>query len=334
VKRGVGLLFSVEELANLARGARQLVTECAGVRPGENVLVITDLGRDLSIAYAIMSAALELGAEATVATMSVRSVPGDEPPPQVAKAMLGADVIFQATSTIMIYTKARIEACNKGARFLAMTGITPSVLASPALTEVDFKKQKTLVDGLTKRLNEAKTARVTTPAGTNLELSIDGRTAVPNPGFVGAPGEVSGTPDIEVYIAPVEDSVNGVAVIDGTISTSGLVKSPVKLFIEKGVVRKIEGGEDAASLQEQLDRHKTASVYQVAELGVGLNPKAELRGAIIEDEGALGTVHIALGDNTRFGGANKAPVHIDLVQRNATLELDGEVVIKGREVFL
>ena len=55
---------------------------------------------------------------------------------------------------------------------------------------------------------------------------------------------------------------------------------------------------------------------------------------IIEDEGALGTCHIALGDNHRFGGTSHAPVHIDMVQKDPTIELDGEIVLKGRELHL
>ena len=54
---------------------------------------------------------------------------------------------------------------------------------------------------------------------------------------------------------------------------------------------------------------------------------------IIEDEGVLGTIHMALGDNIRFGDVNKAPLHIHLVQKDAMLELDGEIVLKGREIY-
>ncbi len=326
--------FSSKLIAEVRQGAEKLIVECGAVRADEKVLIITDPGVDLSVAYSLMEASLAIGAEATVMTMNVRAIPGGEPPPQVAQAMLVSDIIYQATSTIMFYTQAIEDACKNGARFLGMTGITPEVLGGPALTETDFRKQLPVLEKLTLRLNEAREARITTPGGTDLVLSLEGRTAVANPGFVTAPGEMSGTPNIESYIAPVEDSINGIAIIDGTIATSGLVDVPVKIRIQAGQACAIEGGEDARKLQEELESLNNSFVYQIAELGIGLNPGGQIRGAIIEDEGALGTCHLALGDNHRFGGTNHAPVHIDMVQRDPTIELDGEVVIRGRELYL
>lgn len=324
----------MSNINTLMEGAKKIVTKCGAVKPNEKVLVITDTGRDLSMAYALMATALDIGTEVAVITMNERKISGEEPPPHVAKAMLVSDVIFQLTSTIMIYTQAKMDACEKGARFIAMTGITPEVFTSPGVIDVDFRKQRLIVEKLANRLNRTKKVRFTTPRGTDITLSVEGRSAISNPGMVDAPGSFSGAPDIEVYIAPVEESVNGVAVIDGTISTSGLVKSPVKLLIKDGIVQKIEGEEDAKKLQNRLEVENNPSVYQVAELGIGLNPGAQLRGAIIEDEGALGTAHIALGDNHRFGGKNKAPVHIDLVQRDATLEFDGKIVLKEKKLYI
>jgi len=324
----------ISNVSELMKGARKIVTQCAQVKPNERVLIITDTGRDLAIGYALMKSALEVGAEATIITMKERETPGEEPPPQVREAMLVSDVILQTTSTIMYYTQAKIDACKKGARFAAMTAIVPEVLVSPAVTDTNFEKQKPIVEKLTKKLTVAKKVKIITPRGTNLELGVEGRVAENCTAILDAPGTASGVPDIEVYIAPMESSVNGVAVIDGTISSSGLVKNSIKLFIKNGIVQKIENGEDAKKLRNTLKSQNDPSVYQVAELGIGLNPNAQLKGAIIEDEGALGTVHIALGDNHRFGGKNKAPIHIDLVMKNPTLEFDGKIVLKGKEMFL
>jgi len=322
------------DISRLIKGARKIVTQCAQIKTGEKVLILTDTGRDIGIAYALMKAALEVEAEATVVTMEERKAPGEEPPPQVREAMIVSDVILQATSTIMYYTQAKADACRRGARFAAMTGITPEVLTSPGVTDTDFEKQKPIVEKLTELLNSTKKVKVTTLKGTDLEFSVEGRTAENCTSILDKPGSSSGVPDIEVYIAPIENSINGIAVIDGTISSSGLVKDPVKVFIKNGIVQKIEGGEDAKKLTYILKKQNDPSVYQVAELGIGLNPNVQLKGAIIEDEGALGTIHIALGDNHRFGGKNKAPIHIDLVIKDPILEFDGKIVLRGKEIFL
>ena len=75
------------------------------------------------------------------------------------------------------------------------------------------------------------------------------------------------------------------------------------------------------------------SARVVAEFGIGLNPEARVTGSIVEDEGALGTVHLALGDNLSIGGENRASLHIDMVLRDPVVELDGEAILKGRQLL-
>ena len=66
----------------------------------------------------------------------------------------------------------------------------------------------------------------------------------------------------------------------------------------------------------------------VAELGIGTNEKALLCGNTLEDEKVYGTVHIAFGTNTSFGGLNKADCHLDGIILKPTLYLDDKLIIK------
>jgi hypothetical protein len=43
---------------------------------------------------------------------------------------------------------------------------------------------------------------------------------------------------------------------------------------------------------------------------------------------------VALGDNIRLGGKNKAPTHIDLVFKNPHIQLGAIAVLKGNELRL
>jgi leucyl aminopeptidase (aminopeptidase T) len=323
-------LVKMNDITALMEGAHKIVTHCAKLKPGEKLLILTDTGTDLAISYAFMQAALEEDVEAAVITMKERDFPGEEPPPQVAAAMAVSDVIFQVTKTVMAYTQAAREARERGARFAAMTGIFPEIIASPTVIDTDFEAMKPLVEKLADMVNTAGKVRITTPAGTDLHMSLEGRMAVTCTSILDSPGCLTGLPDLEVCVAPVEDSVNGIAVVDATISSSGLVKYPVTLHIKNGILNKIEGGEDADNLRGVLEGQNNSHVYQVAELGIGLNPNAQLRGAIIEDEGKLGTVHIAVGNNILLGGRNEAPVHIDNVMKDPTVVFDEKVVLKTR----
>jgi len=63
-----------------------------------------------------------------------------------------------------------------------------------------------------------------------------------------------------------------------------------------------------------------------------LNPAALVRGQIVEDEGAYGIAHVALGNNTKFvGGTNWAPIHFDYVFLKPMITLDGRALMpEGR----
>jgi leucyl aminopeptidase (aminopeptidase T) len=279
----------------------------------------------------IMTAASQLGIEAIAVTMRPRALPGDEPPPPVLAAMLAADVIICPTSRTLYHTNARTAACRRGARFISMAGATMSVLGSGAMV-ADFRSREKVLNRLVQRITRAKHIQVTSPAGTDLHFDVRGRRGHGVSGMARRPGDVTGTPDIEAYIAPVEQKTNGVLVVDGSTSVTGVVQQPIKITIDGGYASRIVGGKNASELSRILLKADSRASYRVAEFGIGLNPLARIRGAIIEDEGKLGTAHVALGDNTRLGGKSSAPTHIDLVFKNPHIQFDGVTILKGRRL--
>lgn len=72
----------------------------------------------------------------------------------------------------------------------------------------------------------------------------------------------------------------------------------------------------------------------LGELGIGTNMAAILNGIILEDEKVYGTVHIAFGTNTSFGGTNKADCHMDGIILKPTLYLDGRKIIDHGEFLV
>ena len=314
-------------------GAVNLLRTCANAKPGEQVLIVTDSATDPAIARTIRAAASRLGIEACAITMKPRALPGEEPPAPVVAAMLSADVIICPTSRTMFHTDARTSACGKGARFISMAGATMSVLASGAMS-ANFPKREKILNQLVHKLTRAKRINVRNLAGTNLDFNVQGRRGHGVSGMARRPGEATGTPDIEAYIAPVERDTNGVLVVDGSTSVTGVTRQPMKITIRRGFAVSIVGGADAKVLGRMLQQARSPSSFRVAEFGIGLNPYAHIRGSIIEDEGMLGTAHVALGDNTRLGGKCTAPTHIDLVFKSPHVQLDGITVVKGKQLVL
>ncbi len=316
-------------VAHLMAGARRVVRVSAGVRQGEHVIIITDVERPPDVAAALSAAVIEVGGLPLIVTMPpLRS--GDEPMPPAVAALAAADVILAPTSGAIYHTAAIRDAALAGARFVGLTGFSPDVLLSGGVF-ADFPSLAGDAYRLTDLLTQANTARVTSPGGTDLTVSLLGRAAIPITGMVRERGERTACPDVEAFIAPLETSANGVIVVDASASIAGVLEEPIRLTIKEGRAVEITGGEGVDSIRAALEAAGTPNAYILAELAFGLNPDGIIRGVIVEDEGVAGTGHVALGSNSFFGGTSVAPIHLDFVYHSPTLWLDGQIVIKDGE---
>jgi len=320
-------------LSKAMRGALRLLGVCANATRDDNVLAVLDTKHGYELGSILMKAAERLDLNFAVVIMNPRAYPGEEPPSFVVEAMKASDIVICATSMTMFYTNARLIACKAGARFLSMAGGTPSTLASNAML-TDFQAQEQLVERVAKRLTNASLVRISSDEGTDIELSIAGREGHAITGLCKKPGDAQGVPDIEAYVAPIEDSPHGVLVVDASTSVTGLLKRPIVIEIQRGKARRIRGGIPAKRLVRMLGRTKSKNSFRVGEFGFGLNPRARFCGSIIEDEAVLGSAHLALGENRPLGGRNKAPIHVDLVLRQPRVELDGELVLKASRLLI
>lgn len=309
------------------KGARKIIEICAGLKAGEHVLIITDDGRPRSVSEALANAATASNGKVTVIFTSAEEISGKGPNRIIAAAMKHADVIFAPTSRTLGHSSPLTEALKKGARALLLTECTEQTLISGAI-EADFMALKPLVDFVEKKLNGADRVHVRASGGTDIWLNIHGRKAATCSGICHKPGDMIGIPDVEVYIAPIEEKTEGEIVIDASCSYLGLVKDPITIKVEKGMSKSIIGGKEAEELRSILAATGDQASYVISEFAVGLNPKGMVRGNIIEDEGVYGTGHFALGNNIAFGGRNKAPIHFDMVYWQPTIELDGKHFIK------
>ena len=319
------------DIEPLKRGARKIVKICAGVKSGEKVLIITDPLRPASVAEALAMAVEEQGSEPTIIKAPLVGVSGQEPNRIVAAAMLQADVIFAPTTRTIGHSNALSAALKKGARALTLTECTEQILISGAI-EADFAALQPIVEDVEDSFNRAGSVHVTTREGTDLHLDITDRRAVTCSGMCHQPGRMIGIPDVEVYIAPVEEKTEGNLMINASCSIIGLVETPIALQIENGRVASIQGGKEAKQLENILKQIDDPAVWVVAEFAIGLNPAGSIIGSIIVDEGVYGTGHFALGNNVFFGGRNPCAIHLDLVYYHPTIELDGRLFMKEGEL--
>jgi leucyl aminopeptidase (aminopeptidase T) len=113
-----------------------------------------------------------------------------------------------------------------------------------------------------------------------------------------------------------------------------VLDEPITCEVEGGFIRQMRGGAEADVLRTDLESHEDPNCFNVAELGVGLNPNARLTGAMLDDEGVLGTIHIGIGTSFTLGGEVIAPTHYDLLMWAPTIEVDGVVVQRDREILV
>jgi leucyl aminopeptidase (aminopeptidase T) len=320
------------EWTQMMRGAQTLLDNCAVVKSGEKVLIITD-NKLLKIGQILAAATYERDAEPILTVIKPREADSQEPPKLVAEAMKHADVILSPVSKSITHTRAVKEASATGARILVMTQFTESLMISGGI-EADFQAQRPVANKLGEFFEKAKNVHLTTPAGTNLTMSAERRKVNVLTGIVDEPGMFSTIPTIETNFSPLEGSTEGNIVVDASIPYLGigLLCEPINITVEEGFITNIQGGFQADILKKDLEAKNDPNVYNIAELGVGLNPMSKMTGIMLDDEGVLGSCHIGIGTNITLGGTVKAACHYDLILWKPTIKLDGKVVMEKGEI--
>jgi 2,5-dihydroxypyridine 5,6-dioxygenase len=311
-----------------AEGAARLVDVCAGLRAGESALVLCDPSTR-AVGEAIATAARARSERVELLEIPALRMHGDEPPAAAAARMPEVNVLFAATAFSLAHSQARAAATAAGTRCLSLPDLTPERLASPALL-VDFRALTPVAAAVAGRFAAADALHLTSAAGTDLRCTIAGRAGNAAPGWCDGPGSLASPPDAEANVCPLEDGSDGVIVVDGSIPhpAFGLLDTPLTLTVREGRVTAIEGPR-ADALAALFDAGGDPRTRVVAEIGVGLNPRARLCGAMLEDEGVLGTVHVGIGANAAIGGRNAVRFHLDHVLRAPTLTVGGVALIEA-----
>ena len=306
---------------SLKNSTLTVLETCMAVKPGEVVLIITDTATHPSIASALYDRAVEMGCDPVLMTMEPREVHGQEPPPAVAEAMAAADVVLAPTSKSLTHTQAKLNANKAGVRTATLPGISLDMMESGGISSDFLAIRDTGLD-LKSRLDSVNEVRITTDLGTDIVFYVKGCDWRVDHGICHEPGSSSNLPAGEVFVAP--NGGNGVFVVDGSMGGLGILDSPLTIKIEDGQATDITG-EGAGQFIEMIDSVGPPG-RNLAELGIGINPEAHLIGNVLEDEKVAGTVHVALGDNSTFGGNVEAGIHLDGIITGPTVYLDGELM--------
>lgn len=184
----------------------------------------------------------------------------------------------------------------------------------------------------------ASTMTITSRAGTNLTVDLDGSFRAGSYGWCTEPGTIAHWPGGLVLAFPAANKVNGTVVLapgDVNLTFNEYLREPITLTLENDYVVDIVGdGHDAELMRSYLAAFEEPEAYAISHIGWGMNPAARWEALAMWDKRDLnGTELRAFAGNVVFStGANEVAGrfcrgHFDLPMRHCTVALDGDVVV-------
>ena len=194
--------------------------------------------------------------------------------------------------------------------------------------KADYKQVKRYAIAIKKMLDNAIGAEINFSTGDKLYIDLRNRVAETDTGDCTKTGQMINFPSGEGFIAPYE-AVKDEKDKFGLSKTQGIWpvmydKELVKYIIKNNKITKIIGkGKKADEMRLFFNENNTRR--NVAELGIGCNPKAIITGNPLEDE-KVG-LHIAYGMSISLGGKVKSDMHEDFSYSKGC-------PVEGKKVFL
>lgn len=272
---------SKEEMVNLREGARNLVSDYACVRKGENVCVFSDTSCDPIVTEAIAEAARKAGGRVVIIIADETPDPEEsglvDPLPVAVNAFYAADVILSILSIFKMQwsTKSLARALNEYGVRLAYIG--PNSAAELAKEWARFPAEVAFAIGK-KSLADLQGGgweiTITDANGTDLKARV-------NPDHwsgAGARGPMKKKGDYGVIPASTIgtnriDKVNGRVVLD-FLETFGPSEETCELTVEDNWIRDIRGGPQAKMFRDKVFSIKNANLF--SQISWGLNPKGRI----------------------------------------------------------
>jgi len=326
----------MNDFKRMTISAQKAMIHVLNLNKEDIVLVVTDK-HTKSEGEAFYTAAIEYGCAAHLYLLPENIRPLLEIPSELSALVKGKTIVINAFKGLGQETPFRVKwikqiLATKSIRVGHCPGITKSMMIEGPMN-IDYIKMLDAANKLIKSFNNAKQVHITAPGGTDIILSIEDRGFSTDVQITDKP--FANLPCGEIWCGPVETMGDGLIVCDGSIGDIGKVSKPLKIFIEKGKIINIESDDQKLieNIEKLINIDKEAKV--IGELGIGLNPGAQLSGNLLEDEKALQTAHIAFGNNEEMdGGQNRSKTHRDFLFYKPTMKVsykDGSSQILIRE---
>ncbi|MCP5083545.1 MAG: peptidase M29 [Alphaproteobacteria bacterium] len=316
------------------------------IGPGDDVAILSETqSRELNVHLAEL-ALMRLGANpvhvcaitpAQTAPVPIRSTGACQAiqnHPATLSALKACPVIVDVTVEGLMHAPELPEILKSGARVVTITNEHPEALERLLPTE----EKKAQVLKAAKLCRGSGQMTVTSAAGTDLTVAMQGAQTVGVWGFTDRPGTLTHWPAGLVVSFPKSGSTNGTLVLDAgdvNLTFKRYLERPVTLVIKDDFVTVIIGeGTDAELMKRYWASWDDPNAYAISHVGWGMNEAARYEAMTFYDQRDFnGTELRAYAGNFLFStGANEfagrfTEGHFDIPVRGCTIALDGQVVV-------
>ena len=194
-------------------------------------------------------------------------------------ALQQAGFVVDCTIEGLMHAVETPEILKAGARILVISNEHPEALER-MVPDTALEKR---VRAAAKMLRGTKRMRVTSKAGTDLDVDMDGASTVGVWGWTDKPGTLAHWPGGLVVSFPKSKTVNGTLVMaagDINLTFKRYLTSKVRMTLTDDYVTELAGeGADAELMRRYLAAWGDREAYAVSHVGFGMNPARALRGA-------------------------------------------------------
>jgi len=320
------------------KAGKNIVEVCSRLMPTETATIVTD-NETAKIGEIIKKFAEEI---AHKVNFHVIEDYGERPlnflPKEIKKDVKASDVIYFAVNSkpgeLQKFRGPLVMLATISGREIHMPNIDNSIMNYGM--QADYYKIASLTFLITGIASKSKTAKLTTPKGTDIKVKFSRNLKwVPDTGLLWFKGMWGNLPAGEVFTCP--ENLEGIMIVDGTLGDffcakyGDLEKTPISIPIKnsRAIIEKIEceNEELLKELKDYLIKDENAN--RVGEFGVGTNTYLKnLIGNLLQDEKFSG-VHIAFGSPfpEHTGADWRSNVHVDGVMRKCSLWFDNIQII-------
>src|SRR3954462_14853295 len=219
----------------------------------------------------------------------------------VVSALQQAGFVIDCTIEGLMHAVETPDILKAGSRILVISNEHPEALErmrpDPALEQ--------RVRTAAKMLRATKRMRVTSKAGTDLDVNMSGASTVGVWGWTDRPGTLAHWPGGLVVSFPKSKTVNGTLVMaagDINLTFKRYLASPIRMTLADDYVTELVGdGADAELMRRYLAAWGDREAYAVSHIGFGMNPGARYEAlAMYDQRDTNGTEPRAVAGNFLF----------------------------------